>query len=142
MSINNDEEITGTLGEGTGIRDDQGDDSMKNSVEMIDDLVYDDIPKEHIHTPLQTTKTRRDPLILIGKNAKTGIVTIRCHNCGTSKGQEDRGVFIQINKYSAWFHNKNCHDTWLALPHGIGYETGANINQSTGQEILETTDMP
>jgi len=144
-SDDSDEEISGVLGEGTGIRDDDGDsddDPVKKSVEMIDDMVYDDIPKKHVHTPIESKNKDRVPLILIGKNGKTGVVIIRCHNCGTSKGMEDRGIFIQINKYVAWFHNKSCHDIWLALPHGSGYETGADINQATGEEIIETPDMP
>ena len=142
MSNPRDEEITGSLGEGTGIRDDDSDDDpVKKSVEMIDDMAYDDIPKKHVHTPIESKNKDRDPLILIGKNGTTGVVVIRCHNCGTSKGMEDKGLFIQINKYIAWFHNSKCHNIWLELPHGNGYETGAKIDQNTGKEILEENDQ-
>lgn len=44
---------------------------------------------------------------------------IRCHRCGTSKGLEDKGIYVAWifgteKKYRsiAWFHNTECKDTW------------------------------
>ena len=140
MSLADDNKSTGTLGEGTGIRDDpepEKDAEVKKSVQMIDDLAYDDLPKsKHEHHKDKDVKTKRDPLILIGKNGTTGILVVRCHNCGTSRGEEDRGTFIQVNKYIAWFHNKDCFVRWAKLC-SRNYETGAEIDQLTGEEIIE-----
>lgn len=54
----------------------------------------------------------------------------RCHRCGTSKGLEDKGVYISwffnhgenYNKIIVWFHNKECKVEWEKI-HQVIYET-------------------
>lgn len=49
--------------------------------------------------------------------------TIRCHQCGTSKGDEDVGIWVAFKskegptsniEYMVWFQSEECQKIWLA----------------------------
>lgn len=106
--------MTGELGEGTGIRDELNEELTKS-----DELLEEAIPESGI---------KKEPLILIGGRSQ-----VRCHSCSTAKNQEDKGMFIQINKFIAWFHSVDCHAQWIKA-NGTNFKTGAVIDEY-GQEI-------
>lgn len=118
---NKSEEITGTLGEGTGVRETT---NLSHEFKKSDEAL-----EESLNKPCKNAKKF---LKLIGENSR-----IRCHRCSTAKNDEDVGVFIQINDFIAWFHNKECHTLWHENSSG-NYKTGAKIDQATGHEIIET----
>ena len=89
---------------------------LKTSSEMIEDLV-DEKDKKKI------------PIKLI----KVFNGTIRCHRCGTSRGAEDKGKFVQINNFVAWFHNEECFRMWETI-YGGRYKTGALLD-AFGREM-------
>jgi len=46
-------------------------------------------------------------------------IVTRCHRCGTSKGDEDEGVYLAFKsnlgkETVVWFHNEECKRFWLA----------------------------
>lgn len=127
MSNDPNKNVSGDLGEGTGIRD-----GLDPELEKSDELLEESIIKK------QDKPT--NPLILIGERSKKSVGTewvestvVRCHRCGTSKNDEDKGMFIQINSFIAWFHNVECHANWIG-EHGTNFKTGALINEY-GKEI-------
>ncbi len=43
--------------------------------------------------------------------------TIKCHRCGTTKGESDKGIFGawlfgETHKSIVWFHNLECLNKW------------------------------
>jgi hypothetical protein len=109
------ENNTGTLGEGTGIRETTNMNSnLKNSDKILEEMVGE---------TKQIVK-----LVLIGKHSR-----IRCHNCDITP-LENKGLFIQINGFIAWFHNEECLKKWNVL--NTKYKTGAVIDQNTGEQII------
>lgn len=115
MSSDPNKSVTGDLGEGTGIRDNL-DPELKKTDELLEESLVQKDDKE------------KQSLVLIGGKSQ-----IRCHRCGTAKNQEDKGKFIQINAFIAWFHNLECHDLWNVGREG-NYKTGAVIDEY-GKEI-------
>lgn len=116
MSSDPERHVAGEMGEGSGLRDNLDPDLTKS------DEVLEDAVKKENDTPAK-------PLILIGE-----FTQIRCHRCGTAKNQEDRGTFMQINEYIAWFHNEECRGFWIQQYGTTSYKSGAIINQY-GKEI-------
>jgi hypothetical protein len=109
---NKGEETTGTLGEGTGVRETTNLDEINHEFKKSDEEL---------------------------ENAVKPKSKIRCHRCSTAKNEEDVGVFIQINNFIAWFHNKECRDLWHESS-SKNYRTGADIDQSTGHEVIEVQE--
>lgn len=122
---NKGEETTGTLGEGTGVRETTNLDKINHEFKKTD---------EELENAVNPCKNAKKFLTLIGGKSK-----IRCHRCSTAKNEEDVGVFIQINNFIAWFHNKECRDLWHESS-GKNYRTGADIDQSTGHEVIEVQE--
>jgi len=77
---------------------------------------------------------------------------IRCHRCGTSKGEEDKGIFgawifgTGLKKYRSivWFHNVECKTKWKIdhptnkmkeLTNGFAGETGLILIKTEPPEI-------
>ena len=118
MSSDPNRSVTGDQGEGTGIRD-----NLDPNLEKVDDDLEESIQKN------EKNGDKTKPLILIGEFSQ-----IRCHRCGTAKNKEDKGTFMQINEYIAWFHNEECHGLWIDQYGTTRYKTGAMIDQY-GKEI-------
>ncbi len=116
MSSDPNRTVSGDLGEGTGLRD-----NVDPNLEKVDEDLEKSIEKNN------GVKTK--PLILIGEFSQ-----IRCHRCGTAKNQEDKGTFMQINEYIAWYHNEECHGLWIEQYGTTSYKSGAMIDQY-GKEI-------
>jgi len=109
LSSDPNKSMTGELGEGTGIRDNENAEFKKTEELLEESLIDNDKPQK--------------TLILIGSRNK-----IRCHRCATAKNDEDKGKFIQINAFIAWFHNIECHDLWIE-EHGTNFKTGSVIDE-------------
>jgi hypothetical protein len=116
--------VSGELGEGAGI--DRDNPLEKDAEQAFDDTVGDKVNGD---SALKLKDKRAKPLKLIGEFSQ-----IRCHRCGTAKNQEDKGVFMQINEYIAWYHNEECHSLWIDQYGTTNYKSGAMID-TYGKEI-------
>ena len=116
MSSDPNRTVAGDLGEGAGI---DRDDPLEKATEQAFD---DTLEEKKDDKPVK-------PLIIIGGHSQ-----IRCHRCGTAKNQEDRGIFMQINDFIAWYHNEECHKFWIEQYGTTNYKTGALLDQY-GKEI-------
>ncbi len=76
---------------------------------------------------------------------------IKCHRCGTSKGEEDVGIYLawifgdEVKHRSvAWFHNEECKNKWREeypnpkireLKKGLTLETGLHKIHADGDPL-------
>lgn len=77
---------------------------------------------------------------------------IRCHRCGTSKGYEDKGIYIDwifenthnSVKYKSivWMHNVECKNRWATEhPHIKFKEYEQGMEYQIGMILIKSDDL-